>query len=127
MTTVVAKLGRSLTLTSTLPQLTLCGPIAKATASGLVAHHQPHQGYAADQRVPLQSVCLGLLVLQQSRMLDTAGDEKTGFCTQQCEQAPLHLKRMASGKDARSRADADAASAEHSLQAGLGLREPSWV
>lgn len=115
-----------LTDTGTLPQLTLCEPIVRATASALGAHHQPHQGHAADQRVPLQSVCLGLLVLQQSRMLDTVSDEKTGFCTPRA-QARLHLKRMASGKAARSRAGADAANAEHSVQTGLELREPSWV
>ena len=96
-------------------------------ALGLVAHHQPHQGHAADQRGPVQSVCLGLLVLQQSRMPDIAGDEKTGFCTQRCEQACPYLRRMASGKDARSRAGADAASAERCMQTELELREPSWV
>ena len=121
------ELGRSLTCNEDvhLPLLTVYGPIARAMASGLGARHQPHQGHAADQRDPAQSVCLGLLVLQLSRMLDTARDERMRFCTQQCTRAHLHLNCMTSERDARSRAGADAASAEHSMQTGLELREAS--
>ena len=108
-----------------LPLLTVYGPIARAMASKSEARHQPHQGHAANQRGPAQSVCLGLLVLQLSRMLDSVGDEMMRFCTQQDTWAHPHLNCMASGKDARSRAGADAASAEHSMQTGLELREQS--
>ena len=58
-------------------------------------------------------------------MLDIVGDERLRFYTQQCTRAHLHLNCMASEKDARSRAGADAASAEHSMQTGLEVREPS--
>lgn len=108
-------------------RLTVCEPIAKAMASGLEARRQLLQGRAADQHDPVQSVSLGLLVLQLSRMLDIAGDAMTRFCTQEGGLGRLNLRYMASEKDGRSRAAVDAASAEHSMETGLELREPPSV
>lgn len=108
-----------------LPLLTVYGPIARAMASGLGARHQPHQGHAANQHGLVQSVSMGLSVLQLSRMLDIAGDGRMRFWTQQHTRAHLQLNCMASGKGVRSRAGADAASVEHGMQTGLEMREAS--
>ena len=58
-------------------------------------------------------------------MLDSTGDGRMRFWTQERARAHLHLNCMASEKDAQSRAGADAASAERDMQTGLELRERS--
>lgn len=96
-------------------------------ASGLGARLQLLQGHAGDQRDPVQCVWLQLLVLQLSRKLDKKGDEMMPLYTHQRERCHLDSRNMASEKDARSRAGADAASAERSMEVGYELREPSSV
>ena len=106
-----------------LTMLTVCEPISKAMASGLGARHQPLQGHAADQRDHVQCVWLEQLVLQLSGMLDRKGDEMTCLYTQQREKGRLDSRNMASEKGVQSRAGADAASAERSMEVGYEVRE----
>lgn len=92
-------------------------------ASGLEAHLRLLQGHAGDQRDPELCVWLELLVLQLSRKLDKKGDAMIRLYTQQRRKSRLCSRSMASEKDAQSRAGADAASAEHSMEVGYELRE----